>query len=172
MAAFDAAVFSGASERPVYLMLTDGQAEIKDATHLAFLGAREVEDIIRTENGSQRIRVAQTGLAGMNRVRCANITNNLWHFNGRNGFGAVMGAKNLRAVAALGSQKLQFADPEFLRRTAVHYARTFKDSPSGKSLYHYGTTAIAELLSAGGGLPVNNFRKSKLDDPTPVSGDT
>lgn len=171
-AGFDAVVFSGASEKPVYLMLTNGQAEVKDAAHLAFLGAREVEDAIRDENGSQRIRVAQTGLAGMNRVRFANITNNLGHFNGRNGFGAVMGAKNLRAVAALGSQKLQFADPEFLRNTAVHYARTFKDTPPGKSLYHYGTTAIAELLSAGGGLPVDNFRKSRLDDPTPVSGDT
>ena len=56
--------------------------------------------------GSNRIRVAQTGLAGMNLVRFANITNNLGHFNGRNGFGALMGSKNLRAVAALGTEKI------------------------------------------------------------------
>jgi len=172
MAGFDAIVFSGKSETPVYLLLMKGTAEIKDATHLATLGAREVEDAIRAENGSQKIRVAQTGLAGMKRVRFANITNNLGHFNGRNGFGALMGSKNLRAVAALGSQKIKFADSEFLRRTAKDYGKTFKDNPLGKALYHYGTTAFCELLSAGGGLPVNNFRQTKLDDPTPVSGDT
>lgn len=172
MAGFDAVVFSGKAETPVYLWLTDGKAEIKDASHIAALGAREVEDALREENGSPKIRVAQTGLAGMNLVRFANITNNLTNFNGRNGFGALMGSKNLRAIAALGSQKIPFADPEFLRRTAVDYARTFKDNPLGKGLYHYGTTIFCELLSAGGGLPVNNFRQSKLDDTTPVSGDT
>lgn len=172
MAGFDAVVFSGKAEKPVYLWIKEGKAEIKDASHLATLGAREVEDAIRSENGSQKIRVAQTGLAGMNRVLYANITNNLGHFNGRNGLGALMGSKNVRAVAALGSKKLQFFDPEFLRRTARDYGKTFKDNPLGKALYHYGTTAFCELLSAGGGLPLNNFRQSKLEDPTPVSGDT
>jgi aldehyde:ferredoxin oxidoreductase len=172
MAGFDAVIFTGKAERPVYLLVRDGKAEIKDASRLAAWGAREVEDAIRDENGSQKIRIAQTGLAGMKLVRFANITNNLGHFNGRNGFGALMGSKNLRAVAALGSQKIQFADPEFLRCTASEYAKTFKDNPLGYALYHYGTTAFCELLSAGGGLPINNFRQSKLDDPTPVSGDT
>ena len=172
MAGFDAVVFSGKAETPVYLWLTDGKAEIRDAAHLATWGTREVEDAICEEHGSRRIRVAQTGLAGMNLVRFANITNNLTNFNGRNGFGALMGSKNLRAIAALGSQKIPFADPEFLRKTAVDYARTFKENPLGKGLHHYGTTIFCELLSAAGGLPVNNFRQSKLDDPTPVSGDT
>jgi aldehyde:ferredoxin oxidoreductase len=87
MAGFDAVVFSGQAEKPVYLWVTGGQAQIKDASHLAERGAREVEDAIRDEMGSQKIRVAQTGLAGMNRVRFANITNNLGHFNGRCGLG-------------------------------------------------------------------------------------
>jgi aldehyde:ferredoxin oxidoreductase len=108
----------------------------------------------------------------MNLVRFANITNNLGHFNGRNGFGALMGSKNLRAVAALGKDRIQLSDPEFLRQTAKDYAATFKDIDLGKSLYVYGTTAFCQLLSLGGGLPVNNFRQSALKDPTPVSGDT
>ena len=118
MAGFDAVVFQGRSEKPVYLWVTGGEAEIKDAAHISDLGAREVEDAIRDEMGNKKIRVAQTGLAGMNRVRFANITNNLGHFNGRNGFGALMGAKNLRAVAASGTEKLAFQNPEFLRETA------------------------------------------------------
>jgi len=171
MAGFDAVVLRGRAEKPVYLWVTEGRAELRDASHLAKLEAREAEAAIRSENGSRRIRVAQTGPAGMKGVLFANITNNLGHFNGRNGLGALMGSKNLRAVAALGTRKLEFADLDFLQRTAAEYARTFKDNPLGKALYHYGTTAFCELLSAGGGLPVDNFRRSQLADPAPVSGD-
>jgi aldehyde:ferredoxin oxidoreductase len=171
-AGFDAVVFRGRSDTPIYLWVTDGRVEIRDASRLAGLGAREVEDLIRSELGGEKIRVAQTGLAGMNRVRFANITNNLGHFNGRNGMGALMGAKNIRAVAALGSGRIETADPEFLKRAAGEYARTFRDHPAGEALYEYGTTAFAEILSAGGGLPVSNFRRSGLPDATSVSGDT
>jgi aldehyde:ferredoxin oxidoreductase len=172
MAGFDAVVFRGRAEKPVYLWVTGGKARIKDASHLAELGTREVEDAIRDHEGSKKIRVAQTGLAGMNRVRFANITNNLGNFNGRCGFGALMGSKNVRAVAALGTEKLEFQDPAFLRETAQHYAATFKDNPAGEALNVYGTTAFPEILSAAGALPVDNFRRSQLDDATSVSGDT
>jgi aldehyde:ferredoxin oxidoreductase len=172
MAGFDAIVFRGKADRPVYLWVTGGKAEIKDAAHLAKEGAKEVEDVIRKEMGGPRIRVAQTGLAGMNLVRYANITNNLAHFNGRNGFGALMGSKNLRAVAALGTEKIPLHNPEFLKQTALEYAKTFKDIDLGKSLFVYGTTAFCGILSAIGALPVNNFRRSKLEDSTPVTGDT
>jgi len=171
-AGFDAVVFRGRSETPVYLWVNDGRAEIKDATPIYQLGSKEVEDAIRDEMGSSKIRVAQTGLAGINQVLFANITNNLGHFNGRNGFGALMGSKNLRAVAALGSDKINFFDRDFLNRTAKEYATSFRDNPLGEALYRYGTTAFPELLSEAGALPVDNFRRSALDDPTPVSGDT
>ena len=171
-AGFDAVVFGGRSETPVYLFVNDGKAEIKDATAIYQLGSKEVEDAIRDELGSSKIRVAQTGLAGMNQVLYANITNNLGHFNGRNGFGALMGSKNLRAVAALGSEGINFFERDFLSRTAKDYAGSFRDNPLGEALYTYGTTAFPELLSAAGALPVNNFRRSALDDSVPVSGDT
>jgi aldehyde:ferredoxin oxidoreductase len=171
-AGFDAVVFGGRSETPVYLFVNDGKAEIKDATAIYQLGSKEVEDAIRDELGSSKIRVAQTGLAGMNQVLYANITNNLGHFNGRNGFGALMGSKNLRAVAALGSESINFFERDFLSRTAKDYAGSFRDNPLGDALYTYGTTAFPELLSAAGALPVNNFRRSALDDSAPVSGDT
>jgi aldehyde:ferredoxin oxidoreductase len=172
MAGFDSIIFRGKADKPIYLWITDGKAEIRDASHFFREGTREVEDLIRKEIRSNKIRVAQTGLAGMNLVRFANITNNLGHFNGRNGFGALMGSKNVRAVAVLGNEKIQFSDPEFLRQTALEYAKTFKDNPQGKTLFIYGTTAFCEILSEGGALPVDNFRRSKVDDPKPVSGDT
>jgi aldehyde:ferredoxin oxidoreductase len=171
-AGFDAVVFRGRSEKPVYLWVTGGRAQIRDAAAIASQGAREVEDAIRSELASDKIRVAQTGLAGMNRVRFANITNNLGHFNGRNGFGAVMGSKNLRAVAALGTGEIDYHDDGFLRKTATEYAKTFRKNPAGDALYVYGTTAFPEPLSAAGGLPVNNFRGSALPDAAPLGGDT
>jgi aldehyde:ferredoxin oxidoreductase len=170
-AGFDALVFRGRAESPVYLWVTEGRAEIREAGGLARAGAREVEDGIRAELGGDKIRVAQTGLAGMNRVRYANITNNLGHFNGRGGFGALMGSKNLRAVAAFGTGAIDYRDPEFLRRTATEYAKTFRNSPAGEALYTYGTTVFPEPLSAAGGLPVNNFRAGALADAAAMGGD-
>jgi aldehyde:ferredoxin oxidoreductase len=172
MAGFDAVVFSGRAETPVYLWVSEGKAELKDATAIAGLETKAVEDAIRNELGSTKIRVAQTGPAGMNRVRFANITNNLGHFNGRGGFGALMGSKNLRAVAALGSAKLSYHAPDVLRDTAQHYARTFKDNPIGEQLFVYGTTAFPEILSAAGALPVDNFRRSCFGEAAAIGGDT
>ncbi|MGD8757214.1 MAG: aldehyde ferredoxin oxidoreductase C-terminal domain-containing protein, partial [Desulfobacterales bacterium] len=171
MAGFDAVVFSGRAEHPVYLCLSEGKADIRDATAIAGLETKECEDAIRNELGSAKIRVAQTGPAGMKRVRFANITNNLGHFNGRGGFGALMGSKNLRAVAALGTEKLKFKAPDVLRETAQHYARTFKDNPAGEQLFVYGTTAFPEILSAAGALPVDNFRRSRFDKAAAIGGD-
>ena len=170
-AGFDAVVFSGQAENPVYLWVVDGKAEIRDAAAIADLETMEAEDAIRHDLGNSKIRVAQTGPAGMNRVRFANITNNLGHFNGRGGFGALMGSKNLRAVAALGTQKLKFNAPGFLRNTAEHFARTFKNNPLGEQLYEYGTTAFPEILSAAGALPVSNFRRSSFADAAEIGGD-
>ncbi|MEJ2167064.1 MAG: aldehyde ferredoxin oxidoreductase N-terminal domain-containing protein, partial [Desulfobacterales bacterium] len=78
-AGFDAVVLKGRADTPVYLWVNDGSAEIKDAARIWQLGAKEAEDAIREELGSSKIRVAQTGLGGMNQMRYANITNNLGH---------------------------------------------------------------------------------------------
>lgn len=171
MAGLDALVLRGRSEKPIYLWIVDGKAEIRNASHLVRLGTREVQDAIRAEIGSKKIRVAQTGLAGMNLVRYANITNNLGHFNGRNGFGALMGSKNIRAIAVLGNGEIPFYDLQFLRQFAQDYSKEFKGMEWERGLHTYGTSAICLLLSEMGGLPVNNFRRSKLEDPQSMSGD-
>jgi aldehyde:ferredoxin oxidoreductase len=170
-AGFDAVVIRGRAEVPVYLWVTDGRAEIREAGELAMVETAAFEEGVRRAHGSDKIRVAQAGPAGMRRVRFANIGNNLGHFNGRNGFGAVMGSKNLRGVAALGGGEIALHDPEFLRRTATGYAKSFRDNPAGDALYTYGTTAFPELLSAAGGLPVDNFRAGSLDDAAAMGGE-
>jgi aldehyde:ferredoxin oxidoreductase len=171
-AGFDGIVLRGKADTPVYIWLSGGKAEIREAAHFADQGAKEVEEAIRKEVGNHKTRVAQCGLAGMNRVRFANITNNLRHFNGRNGFGALMGSKNIRAIAATGTDKIQLYKRKLLISLAKEYARTFKENPLGRTLFYYGTTSLTEAFSNAGALPVDNFRRSSLPDPTPVSGDT
>src|SRR5512136_2775222 len=117
-AGFDALVITGRSPKPVYLWVHDGQYELKDASHLWGKVTGEVQDAIRGELGDERIRVAQIGPAGEKGVLYANIVNELKHFNGRCGFGAVMGSKNLRAIAVRGRLKPEFADLDKIKELA------------------------------------------------------
>jgi len=84
-AGFDALVISGKSEKPVYLWIHDGQYELRDASLLWGKTTGQVQDIIRKEEGDQKIRIAQIGPSGENLCNYANIVNELAHFNGRGG---------------------------------------------------------------------------------------
>jgi aldehyde:ferredoxin oxidoreductase len=102
---FDAIVIQGKASRPVYLWIHDGEVEIRPADNLWGKLTKESQNNIRKELGDEKIRVACIGPGGENLVRYANITNELAHFNGRNGMGAVMGSKNLKAIAVRGTKK-------------------------------------------------------------------
>ena len=106
-AGFDAIVIKGKSSSPVYLWVYDGHAEIRDASHLWGKVTGDVQESIREELGDSRIQIAQIGPAGENGVRYACILNELKHVNGRAGLGAVMGSKNLRAIAVRGKKNMR-----------------------------------------------------------------
>ena len=101
-AGFDAVVIKGQAPRPLYLWVHDGHAELRDAGHLWGRVTGEVEASIREELGDDRIQVVQCGPAGEKGVRFAALINMSNRANGRTGMGAVMGSKNLRAVAVRG----------------------------------------------------------------------
>ena len=107
MAGFEAIIIKGKSPTPVYLWIKEGEVEIRPAEHLWGKQPDVVQDLIYEELGDKKIRVLQIGLGGENLVRYAGLTNELRHFNGRNGMGAVMGSKNLRAVAVRGRTRYQ-----------------------------------------------------------------
>src|SRR6476661_7930069 len=110
MAGWDAIIFHGVSETPVYLWINEGAVEFRDAAHLWGKITGEVEDAILTELGDPRIRVAQIGPAGENLVRFACIANELNEVAGRTGMGAVMGSKRLKAIAVRGKTPVKIAD--------------------------------------------------------------
>ncbi len=166
MAGFEAILVTGRAEEPVYLWIHDEEYEIRPAAHLWGRSPAEVEADIRAELEDDKIRVLQIGLAGENRVRFAGITNDLRHFNGRNGMGAVMGSKNLRAIAVRGSHRYQSNayDSNALMALGRKFAKAVKQHPASYDLQQRGTPGIVEALNAGGILPTLNFRQGAFDN--------
>ena len=166
MAGFEAIVVTGKSPKPVYLWIQEGEAEIRPAGHLWGRLTAEVQEAIRAELGDDKIRVLQIGPAGENLVRFAGITNDLRHFNGRNGMGAVMGSKNLRAVAVRGHTRYQkiARDPKALMDLGRKLAQRVKENPQAWSLQNTGTPGLVEPLNAGGILPTRNFLQGAFEN--------
>ncbi len=113
-AGFDGIIVTGTSAKPVYLWIHDGQAELRDAAHLWGKLSGEVQERLTAET-DKRARVLQCGIAGETGCLHANIVNELKHFNGRAGLGAVMGSKKLRAIAVRGKDKVEPKDKEGLQ---------------------------------------------------------
>jgi len=169
-AGFDAIVIKGRAESPVYLWVCDGRAEIRDARHLWGLTTGEAQRQIRAELGDDRICVATIGPGGENRVRYAAVANNLRHFNGRNGMGAVMGAKNLKAVAVRGHQRLALYNEPAIRELARRGARAVADMPAMRELRDLGTASTVAYQQAVGGLPTRNYSSGVFDGADKISG--
>jgi aldehyde:ferredoxin oxidoreductase len=165
MAGFEAIIVTGRAPEPVYLWIKDGVTEIRSASHIWGSTTAEAQETIRTELGDEKIRVLQIGIGGENRVRYAGLTNDLRHFNGRNGMGAVMGSKNLRAIAVRGSQKyLSLAhDSETLGALGRKLAKEYRENPQSWDLQVKGTNALVEPFNAGGILPTRNFRQGVFE---------
>lgn len=169
-AGFDGIIVEGKSPKPVYLFLHDGQAEIKDASNLWGHTTKETEEAIREANGDKKIRIASIGPGGENMIKFACIINDLKEAAGRGGTGAVMGSKNLKAVAARGTQAPEAARPEAFTDMQAF----FKDNPKAyelMSLYGTGAPAMMASMIPQGNLPINNFIKgdfpvAKIDGGT------
>jgi aldehyde:ferredoxin oxidoreductase len=166
MAGFEAIVVKGHAPEPVYLWIQEGEAEIRPAGHLWGRLTAEVQEEIRAELGDDKIRVLQIGPAGENLVRFAGITNDLRHFNGRNGMGAVMGSKNLRAIAVRGRRRYQTLahDPDTLMKLGRKLAKGVRESPQSWDLQERGTPGIVEPLNISGILPTRNFRQGAFEN--------
>ncbi len=151
MAGFDAIIIDGKAEKPVYLLIRDGKAELKDARRLWGMKTLECQNTIREDLGDSGIKVAQIGPAGENLVRFACVVNDLDAFAGRTGMGAVMGSKNLKAVACRGHQRLSLADPDAVAALA-HWVKD--NTPiANKALRDFGTARLIPALNIAGGLP-------------------
>jgi aldehyde:ferredoxin oxidoreductase len=170
---FDGAVITGQAKEPVYLWLHDGQAEIRPAGHLWGKATAEAEDLIREELGDSKIQVAQCGPAGERRVRLAAIINMANRANGRTGMGAVMGSKNLKAVAVRGKGKrLSVADATAIKELARWGADNVMNAPDMAGLREHGTDGVLGFQNLIGCLPTFNYNAGQFELFEEIMGET
>jgi aldehyde:ferredoxin oxidoreductase len=165
MAGLDAIILTGRSPHPVWIWIRDGQAEIRGAAALWGQDPPFVQDAIRAETGEKNARVLQIGRAGENLVPYAMLMNDLRHYNGRTGMGAVMGSKNVRAIAVKGSGRyLQLAhDPAALGKVGKDLSGRVTEHPQSWDLRTKGTPGLTDGLNAAGILPTRNFRQGSFE---------
>ncbi|OQA42477.1 MAG: putative oxidoreductase YdhV [Chloroflexi bacterium ADurb.Bin325] len=165
MAGWEAIVVTGQAATPVYLSIQDDRAELRDARHLWGREPEEAQAIIRDELGDKLTRILQIGLGGENLVRFAALTNELRHFNGRTGMGAVMGSKRLKAVAVRGSNRyLGIArDPQSIADLGKRLAKRVKQHPQSWDLQDKGTPGLTAGLNTAGILPTRNFHTGEFE---------
>ncbi len=167
-AGFDAIVIRGKSASPVYLYLNEGTAEIRDAGHLWGKEVLETEEALRAELG-KGIRTTMIGPAGENLVRFAAIVNDVSHFAGRTGLGAVMGSKGLKAIAARGKGALKLADPKAVKALATWQTSNLQLT---MNFHEHGTAGGVRGLHLAGGLPTFNFQDGSFAGNEKISGQT
>ena len=159
-AGLDGIILDGKADRPVYLLIKDSKVEIKDARHLWGKDAIETEDDIREELGDRNIRVACIGPAGEKLSRIAAIINDHGRAAARCGIGAVMGSKNLKAIAVRGTKEVKVARLEELRQLAGELVKLARESTAGKYLGDYGTAGGMDPFHEFGDVPVKNWKQS------------
>lgn len=170
-AGYDALIIRGRSERPVYLWIRDGAAEIRDASHIWGLDNGATRDKILEELGDPRVRIASIGPAGERLVLFANVINELRHANGRTGMGAVLGAKGLKAIAVRGTRNsLSFAAPDRVKEIARWHNHLIRNHGPNVQWRQYGTAALVSGLNKSGILPTRNFREGVFDGARKISG--
>ena len=166
----DGLVITGKAASMVYVFIHDEKVEIRAAEHLRGRSPREAEALLRSELNAPTARVAAIGKAGENRVRFATISNEGRHA-GRGGVGAVMGAKNLKAIALCGDQEISVAHPKEVEAIAESLRRHSLGSLTDK-YRSIGTVANLAVFNRLGTLPTRNFQQATFDDAEALSGES
>ena len=170
-AGFDAVVIKGKAEKPVYLSINEGSYELRDAAHLWGKVTGEAEASIKEDLGDNKVEVLQIGPAGEKLVRFAGIFSMSNRANGRTGMGAVMGSKNLKAVAVRGKKRPDVADKEGLKKLARWGAANLEDSDIA-GLGKYGTAETTGANQTSGTLPTYNYNSGVFDGWEAIDGTT
>jgi|MudIll2142460700_1097286.scaffolds.fasta_scaffold09111_3 aldehyde:ferredoxin oxidoreductase len=171
-AGFDLIIFEGKAKEPVYLYIEDGKAEIRDAKSIWGKTTHETTDQILSETDMDA-RVACIGPAGEKLVRYACVINDKHRAAGRSGVGAVMGSKNLKAVAVKGSGSITIANKEAFRKVTLDVFQKVKANPvTSTGLPTYGTAVLVNIINASGILPTRNFNEGVFEGAEKISGET
>jgi aldehyde:ferredoxin oxidoreductase len=169
---YDLFIFEGRSEEPVYLYVNEGQAELRDATHLWGLDTHQTDDTVRGETNEDAC-VACIGPASENLAPIAAILSDKHRAAARSGVGAVMGSKNLKAVAVRGKQKPDLYDEKAMRSVVREANREVAaDVKKGSSMRIYGTSYVPDVTHEAGVFPTHNFQYGQFEGTHKINGPT
>ncbi|NLN15831.1 MAG: aldehyde ferredoxin oxidoreductase family protein [Firmicutes bacterium] len=171
-AGYDMIIVEGRSEEPVYLWIKDDQVEIRSAKAMWGKGTRETDALIRDETDDEA-KIISIGIAGEKLVRFAGVINDRERAAGRSGVGAVMGSKNLKAVAVRGTGGIKIKDGAAFREAVLRNLAKIKSGPvTGEGLPTYGTAILVNVINSHGILPTNNFQLGEFAGAEAISGET
>lgn len=169
---YDLLLLEGRAKAPVYLWFNNDKVEIRSAEKVWGKTTAETEDRLREETHPEA-KICSVGPAGEKQALTACVMNDKHRAAGRSGVGAVMGAKNLKAVAAKGSQSVQVARPRDYMAACLAAVRKLKESPvTGAGLPKYGTPILVNVINAHGFLPTRNFQQGQFEGADRLSGET
>ncbi len=163
---YDMVFFEGRANHPVYLLIRDGKAEIKNAEHIWGKDTVTTDEVIRRENHDPGLKIVSIGTGGEKLSRIAGVINDGGRAAARSGLGAVMGSKNLKAVACSGSLRPHIYDKAGVSRLVKELLAMTKSSPSGMylSLNSTGTPGamIPHMLEHD--VPIKNWSGNNVED--------
>ena len=169
-AGYDAVIFKGKAEKAVYVWIDDDSVQLLDASHLMGKSPAETEDTVREELGDYYVRVAAIGPAGEKLVRMACIINDKTRAAGRTGLGAVMGSKNIKAIAVRGTRDITVAKPDEF----MEFVKEFHERMKGPATQKYRTLGTPENVLVHNSLacmPTRNYNNSSFEGAEKVSGE-
>jgi aldehyde:ferredoxin oxidoreductase len=167
---YEGVLITGRAEQPVWLSIIEGQAELHAASDLWGRDIYDTQTRLRELLGDPKVRVACIGLAGENLVKLAGIANDHGRFAARTGLGAVMGSKNLKAIAVRGTGKVSLYAPEEFKTITNQILALYKDDFPAQSLRAYGTAGYVNLSHMLGDLPIRYFQLGEYAPADDLSG--
>lgn len=168
-AGYDLLVIHGRSSHPVYLHIVDDQVEILPADQIWGNTVWQTEAWLKAHHQNPRLKVASIGVAGERGVRYACVVNDLHRAAGRSGVGAVMGSKNLKAVACYGTLGVQVDNPKVFMQAVKETKALLEDNTGRKELTEFGTNAMIDMMQEFGGLPTHNFQAVQFDGTSKIN---
>jgi len=171
-AGFDLMIITGKSDRPVYLKISNNQAELLPADEIWGQSVWHADEWIHKQHQEPEMKIAAIGVSGEQGVRYSCVVNDLHRAAGRSGVGAVMGSKNLKAIAARGSLGVDSENPKQFMSAIQKTNGILHGSGNRRGLSRYGTHAMLDSMQEFGGLPTRNFQDVTFEGAGNINHDS
>lgn len=169
---YDAVIFRGKAETPVYLYIDGDQVELRDAKPMWGKITGDTEDLIREDLGEKNLHMSVIGPAGENQVLFSNIMHFLSRANGRNGVGAVMGSKNLKAFVVKRQKTPMAQDMTLLKTLTGNVKQRIEENAVVKDTGINGSAGVTDFHNPEGFMPTRNWSEGQMENCEPIYGET